>query len=179
MLAKVLALFCFVWFGSSAFALNDTKLAAAKQKFAQSHDGEVARQAYVATLAAMLRNLNIKYINTGRSDENDGKLFDELDAELKAHPAPEGVDSKRLSKLRVGKWQSPRHTYTYRADGTAQMDLEDGLEAAGYHPPISSWHISGNQYFDAEMDYTIICLNNRDFVFTDGEAVFHERRLSK
>jgi hypothetical protein len=44
-----------------------------------------------------------------------------IDAEIKQHPVPSDSDSKTLSNLLVGKWESPRHDYLYRADGTWTM----------------------------------------------------------
>jgi hypothetical protein len=97
---------------------------------------------------------------------------------IKQHAAPRESDSKAFSKLLVGKWESPRHDYLYRADGTWTM-----LPAA---PDIThgTWRIEGNQFFDTaslapgETDqYTIILITKRDFVFTDQEVVFYETRL--
>jgi hypothetical protein len=31
---------------------------------------------------------------------------------------PQGDEDRRLLQLMVGEWQSPRHTYLYRSDGT-------------------------------------------------------------
>jgi hypothetical protein len=83
-----------------------------------------------------------------------------IDAEIKQRPAP--VVSKALSSRLVGKWESPRHDYLYRADGTWTMLPEDPNTLHG------TWRIEGNQYFDtAAVDppetsqYTIILISSR------------------
>src|SRR5262249_7300918 len=99
-----------------------------------------------------------------------------IDAEIKQHPAP--ADAKALSQRLVGEWQSPRHEYLYRADGTWTMLPEDPQTTHG------TWRIEGNQYINTAatdpantIQYTIILITKRDFVFTDGEIVFYETRL--
>jgi hypothetical protein len=101
-----------------------------------------------------------------------------IDAEIKRHPAPADADGKDLSKLLVGEWQSPRHEYLYRADGTWTMLPVDPGTTHG------AWRIEGNQYFNTAAfeppdtrQYTIILISRRDFVFTDSEIVFYETRL--
>jgi hypothetical protein len=83
-----------------------------------------------------------------------------------------------LSSLLVGKWESPRHDYLYRADGTWSMIPEEPDIAHG------TWRIEGNRYIDTHASdppqatqYTIILITKRDFVFTDHEVVFYETRL--
>ena len=100
-----------------------------------------------------------------------------VDAEIKQHPAPKDSDSKAFTALRVGQWESPRHDYLYRADGTwtmlpAEPDITHG-----------TWRIDGNQYFETAAtdpplasQYTIILISKRDFVFTDNDVVFYETR---
>jgi hypothetical protein len=101
-----------------------------------------------------------------------------IDAEIKRHPAPSDADSQKLSSLLVGKWESPRHDYLYRADGTWTMLP---VEANATH---GRWRIEGNQYFDTvatdppeTRQYTIILITKKDLVFTDQTHVFYETRL--
>jgi hypothetical protein len=101
-----------------------------------------------------------------------------IDAEIMQHPAPSNSDGKAFSNLLVGRWQSPRRDYLYRADGTWTMLPMDQETTHG------TWRIEGNEYFNAAATdrpettrYTIILITKRDFVFTDGEVVFYERRL--
>ena len=172
MLSKILVFLSLVCCGWSALAFDASKLETAKQKFEHAGGSEAARQEYVGTLAAMLGHATATYIESSKRDQAAGQVIDRLDAELKAHPAPKEADSHKLSQLRLGKWQATRHTSIYRADGTWQMAPESGATTG-------HWHIEGNQYFDGDTARTIICLNDHDFVFTDGESVFYEKHLSK
>ena len=133
-----------------------------------SHPSEAARSDYITRLV--------------RLREQAARLktdaWQAIDAEIKQHPAPGDSDNRALSKLLVGKWESPRHDYLYRADGTWTMLPADPDTTHG------TWRIEGNQYFDtAAIDppetaqYTIILMTKRDFVFTDQELVFYEKRL--
>ena len=100
-----------------------------------------------------------------------------IDAEIKRHPAPSNSDSKKLSNLLVGEWESPRHEYLYRPDGTwTMLPVEEGVTHG-------RWRIEGNQYFDTAAtdpfetsQYTIILITKKDFVFTDQTLVFYETR---
>jgi len=100
-----------------------------------------------------------------------------IDAEIKEHPAPKDSDSKALSRLILGKWESPRHDYLYRADGTWTMLPADPDTTHG------TWRIDGNQYFDtAATDPPHEPIHHHldqqpDFVFADQEDVFHEVRI--
>ena len=85
-----------------------------------------------------------------------------IDAEIKEHPAPKDSDSKALSRLILGKWESPRHDYLYRADGTWTMLPADP------DTTHETWRIDGNQYFDTAAtdppqtsQYTIILISSR------------------
>ena len=133
-----------------------------------SHSTEAARSDYITRLVRLR-----KEAARGKTD-----AWQAIDAEIKQHAAPRESDSKAFSKLLVGKWESPRHDYLYRADGTWTMLPAD--------PDIThgTWRIEGNQFFDTaslapgETDqYTIILITKRDFVFTDQEVVFYETRL--
>jgi hypothetical protein len=48
-----------------------------------------------------------------------------IDTEIKRHRVPSDADSKMFSSLLVGQWQSPRHDFLYRADGTWTMLPEE------------------------------------------------------
>jgi hypothetical protein len=133
-----------------------------------SHPSEEARVDYVTRLVRLREE-------AARSKTNAWQM---IDAEVKRHPAPNDADGKALSGRLVGKWESPRHDYLYRADGTwTMLPIEPDI-AHG------SWRIEGNQYFDtAATDppettpYTIVLITKRDFVFTDQDVVFYEKRL--
>ncbi len=146
------------------------ELTAARAKYQQAspHPSEADRERYITSLAAM----RAKMAGVRGSME-----WQAVDAELRRHPLPKDADSKALTQLRIGKWESPRHGYLLRKDGTwimlpAEPDATHGR-----------WHIEGNRYFEsAEQEasprrpYTIILLNQKDFIYTDGEVVFYEAR---
>jgi hypothetical protein len=143
-------------------------LAAAKRHYEKIFTpSEAARADYITRLARL------------RDNAADAKTdaWQAIDAEIKQHPAPKDADSKAFTALRVGQWESPRHDYLYRADGTwtmlpAEPDITHG-----------TWRIDGNQYFDTAAtdpplasQYTIILISKTDFIFTDQEIVFYETR---
>ena|SRR5882724_5541393 len=136
-----------------------------------SHPSEAARSNYITRLVPMRQK-------AARLKTGDWQA---ADTEIKRHPAPKDSDSKTLSSLLVGKWQSPRHDYLYRADGTWTMlpAEEDGVQSTH-----GSWRIEGNQFFNTAAieppetsQYTIILITKKDFVFTDQTHVFYETRL--
>jgi hypothetical protein len=101
-----------------------------------------------------------------------------VDTEIRRHPAPD--DTEGYTQLIVGEWSSPRHAYLYRADGTWSMLPEEEGTTRG------RWRIAGNQFSsnaDTEPSgsgaYTILLLTKDDFIFTDGDAVFYEERISE
>jgi hypothetical protein len=149
-------------------AAEPKELAAAKKEYAQNaHPDEAARVHYVQTLAALRDKL--------AKSKGDWQA---VDAELRKHPAPKDANSATLTNLRVGDWTSPRHGYVYRKDGTWSMTPVEPDATYG------KWKIEGNQYFagalaeeKADMTkYTIILLTPKDFIFTDGQVVFFEKK---
>jgi hypothetical protein len=133
-----------------------------------SHPSEAARADYITRLVRLRE----------QATRTSNYTWQAIDAEIKQHPAPNDSNSKVLSRLLVGKWESPRHDYLYRADGTWTMLPIDPDTTHG------TWRIEGNQYFDTAAtdppqtsQYTIILITKRDFVFTDREVVFYETRL--
>ena len=143
-------------------------LAKAKRDFEKMpHLGEAARADYITRLVRLREQ-------AARLKTDEWKA---IDAELKRHPAPES-EGKNFSLLRVGKWESPRHDYLYRADGTWTMLPEEKDVTHG------RWRIEGNQCFETaatepplNSQYTIILITKKDFVFTDQTHVFYEKRL--
>ena len=131
-----------------------------------SHPNEAARSSYITRLARMREE-------AARQNTDEWQA---IDAEIKRHPAPS--DSKTLSSLLVGKWESPRHDYLFRGDGTwTMLPIEENTTHG-------RWHIDGNQYFDTAAieppettQYTIILITKKDFVFMDQTHVFYETRL--
>ena len=132
-----------------------------------SHPSEADRSNYITRLVRL------------REKAIAGKTYDwqAIGDEIKQHPAPSDSDSKTLSDLLVGQWESPRHDYLYRADGTWTMLP---IEADITH---GTWRLEGNQYFDAvatepplETEYTVILITKKDFVFMDQTNIFYETR---
>ena len=157
---------------TSLFAAEPKELQTARAHFqGLAHITEADRQHYVVSLAG----LRDKFVQANRTSD-----WQAVDAEIRRHPAPKDSDSKAFSKALVGEWASPRHEYVFRSDGTwSMLPAEPGITHG-------RWRIQGNQYFDiAEVNppdtsrYTIILLSRQDFIFTDGEVVFYERRIKK
>ena len=140
----------------------------AKRDYAKiSHPSEADRSNYIIRLVRL------------RKKAIAGKTYDwqAIGAEIKQHPAPNDSDGKTLSNLLVGQWESPRHDYLYRADGTWTMLPIEPVITHG------SWRIEGNQYFDTaatepplKTQYTVILITKKDFVFMDQTNVFYETR---
>ncbi|MEO6053553.1 MAG: hypothetical protein ABIP97_06035 [Chthoniobacterales bacterium] len=129
--------------------------------------GEDARVRYVNTLIAMHDEI-IPLAHSDKWTPEVSARFEAINNALIKAPMP--ADSAGLSELFVGKWQSPRHDYLYRKDGTWTMLPEDKDTTHG------TWSIQGNRLINP-LPYTIIMLNNVDFVFTDGKALFFEKRI--
>ena len=135
-------------------------LEAAKQQFVQSSHDEAARVPYVTKLAEIANRLVSEY---RRSGQRNDELMSAINSEWQKHPAPKDIDSKKLRQLLVGKWESPRHVYVYRANG--KCGTEDG--------PISgNWRIQGNQLIQDSSRGTIILLNSDYFIYAESDSVF-------
>lgn len=146
---------------SSAAAREPAELAAARTKFKQSSShAEADRQQYIETLI----RLRDKYKETAD--------WQAVDAEVRRHPAPADVN---FSPLRVGKWESPRHEYLFRKDGTWVMLPEEKDATNG------KWRIEGNHYIDTNVGgtntYTIILLNKKHCIYADKDLVYYETRM--
>jgi hypothetical protein len=151
-------------------AQGQSDLAAAKARYLQAlpASGESARISYVRELIKMHDKL--MPLQNGPADAN----FRAVDDEIKKLPAPADSDTKALTRLRAGKWRSPRHDYLYRRDGTYSMLPDDDAET-----PRGKWEIKGNQLTEDTGSYTIILLDAHNFVFTDSQGdVFYEKRIS-
>jgi hypothetical protein len=141
---------------------------AAQQEYEQSSHDETARLTYVTKLARIADPLVAEYRQSGRRHD---EVMTVINSEWKKHPAPRDIDSKKLRQLLVGKWDSPRRTYVFRADG--KCGAEDG--------PISgNWRIEGNQLIQGDSSGTIILLNDDYFIYAgDHEAVFFHTRVKE
>lgn len=143
-------------------------LAKAKLDYGKiAHPSETDRVRYI-TLLVRLRDKAA----AAKTDD-----WQAVDAEIKQHPAPQDSDGKAFAALRVGEWDSPRHNYRYRADGSwTMLPEEEGITHG-------TWRMEGNQSFETvatdppqTFQYTIILITKKDFVSTDQTYVFYETR---
>jgi hypothetical protein len=141
----------------------------AKADYAKiSHPSEADRSDYITRLVR-IREMAARLTTD---------VWQPIDAEIRQHPAPNDPGSKIYSSLLVGKWESPRHDYLVRPDGTwTMLPIEEDITHG-------TWRIEGNQYFSVAVveppdtaPCTIILLTKKDFVFTDQTIVFYETRL--
>jgi hypothetical protein len=157
----IAALYIFSSLGVVTAENIQQEIAAAKQMCDRNSPGCVEKLVGIADkLVAAFRE---------HGDRNDEAL-NAVWAELKKHPLPADSDSKKLSKLLVGKWDSPRHTYVFRADG--KYGLEDELAN-------QRWQIKGNQFIQTDSKGTIILLNSKYFIYQDGADVFFHSRVGQ
>lgn len=152
------------------FAEEPEKFAEAKKEFSELPNAtEADRQSYITELAKLREAL---------AKKADREVCFKVDAEIRRHPASENTEA--YTKLRAGKWSSPRHEYTYRADGTwSMLPEEEGITRG-------RWRIEGNRFMSsADIEpgdirtYTILLLTKDNFIFTDGKTVFYEERISE
>jgi hypothetical protein len=143
---------------------------------------EKARLRYVTDLT----EIACRYMDIGKGQAwlklQDG--WEALNREIVLYPAPKDSDAKTLSRLLVGRWESPRHDYIYYKNGKWSMLPIEPDVTHGH------WRIVGNQYWDGDVvengavahgtPYTIILLNQKYFVFTNSpESAFFEQRITK
>jgi hypothetical protein len=153
--------------GVSTQAAEKQDFEAAKQQFEQSSRDEAARVTYVTKLAQIADRLVSEYRQSGqRNDE----LMGAINSELQKHPAPKDIDSKKLRQLLVGKWESPRHTYVYRANGKC------GTEGGAID---GNWRIQGNQLIQGDLSGPIILLNQDYFIYSSRGSVFFHSRVKE
>jgi hypothetical protein len=151
----------------SAQTTDKQDFEAAKQKYEQNSKDESARVTYVTKLAQVADRLVSEYRQHGqRNDE----LMGAINSELQKHPAPKDINSKKLRQLLVGKWESPRRTYVYRANG------KSGTEGG---PINSNWRIQGNQLIQGDLSGPIILLNQDYFIYSSRGSVFFHSRVKE
>jgi hypothetical protein len=102
-----------------------------------------------------------------RIGQRNDELMGTINSELQKHPAPKDIDSKKLRQLLAGKWESPRHTYVYRANGKC------GTEGGSIS---SNWQIQGNQIIQGDLSGPIILLNQDYFIYSSQDFVFFHSR---
>jgi len=153
--------------GVSTEAAEKQDFEAATQEYEQSSHGEAARVTYVTKLAQIADRLVSDYRQSGqRHDE----LMTAINSELQKHPAPKDIDSKKLRQLLVGKWESPRHTYVFRANGKC------GTEGGAID---GNWRIQGSQLIQGDLSGPIILLNQDYFIYSSRGSVFFHSRVKE
>lgn len=153
--------------GVSTQAAEKQEFDAAKKEYEQSSRDETARLTYVTKLAQIADRLVSEYRQSGqRNDE----LMGAINSELQEHPAPKDIDSKKLRQLLVGKWESPRRTYVFRANG--KWGTEGGAMDG-------NWRIEGNQLIEGVERGPIILLNHDYFIYSSRDAVFFHSRVKE
>lgn len=138
----------------------------AKAQYEASAHDEAARLRYVTKLAAIRERQVDKYLRSGERDDDSATAINE---ELRKHPAPSIAASRQLSQLLVGKWQSPRRVYVFRADGKCGTEDEERL--------TGHWRIKGNQLIQDGLTGTIILLDQNYLIYAEGQNVFFHSRV--
>ena len=149
---------------------DDPGLKTAKAEYEASSLDETARVRYVTKLADMSAQLTPKILHNPDLDTKVAyaNQAGAIGQELRKHPMPRNVDSGKLSQLLLGKWESPRHVYIFRADGTYGMvDTEES----------DKWRIDGNEYIDAFSRGPIILLDRNYFIYACGQGVIIYTRV--
>ncbi len=145
---------------------EDVGLNAARAEYEHSSHDEAARVQYVTKLAEIYYQFLKHYSATGdKSADYVSVVFNEL----KTHPMPRNVDPRKLRQLLIGEWNSPRHTYVFRADGTYGISDEQR----------DKWRIQGNQLIEDGSRGTIILLDAYYFIYSKGESVFFHSRVKE
>jgi tetratricopeptide (TPR) repeat protein len=149
----------------------DLGLNAAKAEYEHSSHDEAARVRYVTKLADMRAPLGPKIKYTHDLDARGAYIdqADAIDQELRRHPMPRNVDPRKLRQLLIGEWNSPRHTYVFRADGTNGISDEQR----------DKWRIEGNQLIEDGAGGTIILLSSDYFIYAEKDAVFFHSRVKE
>lgn len=143
------------------------QIAAATQSCRQDAlaGNEIARYTCAARLAAIADKFVTAYREHGDRDD-DG--LHAIWTELKKYSMPANSDSKKLSTQLVGRWNSPRRIYVFKPDG--KYGSEDG-------PIDRTWKIQGNQLIESDGRGTLILLDSKYFIYTEGGQVFFHSRV--
>jgi tetratricopeptide (TPR) repeat protein len=138
-------------------------LEAAKSEYEASSRDEAARLRYVTKLAQMDAQMTPYIMHNPDLDAKEAyaNQAGAIQDELRKHPTPRNVDSRKLSQLLVGEWASPRHVYAFRADGTYGVSDEQR----------DKWRIEGNEYIDDVSRGPIILVDRNYFIYAFGQGV--------
>lgn len=126
---------------------------------------ETARYTCAARLAVIADRFVTAYREHGsRNDEALHLVW----AEMKKYPMPASSDSKKLTNLLVGKWNSPRRVYIFKPNGKYGSE-GDSMDR--------TWKIQGNQLIESDGKGTLILLDSKYFIYTEGDQVFFHSRV--
>lgn len=157
-------------FAPLAWAGEPPELVAAKKEYAAlgAHPMETQRAAFLTKLVRMRE----RFAHAGAES-----AWKAVDAEMLPHPVAPVADAKELAAVFAAKWQSPRHDYLYRRDGSWTMLPADA------DSPHGTWRLEGNQLVETEAGespatfrYTLLLLTAHDLVYADGHTVFYLKR---
>lgn len=135
----------------------------------------MSRNQYLDRLATLRFKISMSQEKITAREDSEIAAIDE---EIRKSPMTSNYDSKLLSRLRVGEWESPRHDYLYRSDASWTM--------LPIIPNVTRgrWKIERNMYYDwvpiyapKELPYKIILLDDHYFIFSNGNQLFYEKRL--
>ena len=144
----------------SASAATEKKAAAAQPVDAK----EQARLARAEVLGKEWADKMIKPHLAGKPPGLSEAEQKRVLAEFRTLAAPKNVDAAALRKNIVGHWTSPRHDYTYKANG--HWTMTDG-------GTTGTWEIKGNKFLsDGENPETIITISPKYFIYFDAQSVY-------
>ena len=126
---------------------------------------ETARYTCASKLAEMADQFVTAYRQHGYRNDN---ALHAIWTELKKYSMPADADSKKLTKFLIGRWSSPRRIYAFKANG--RYGSEDG-------PIDRTWRIQGNQLIESDGKGTLILLDSKYFIYTEGDQVFFHSRV--
>jgi hypothetical protein len=150
---------------SAAQAAATKDFDAARAEYHRSSCDESARVTYVVRLARIAHELINEYREGGRRND---ELMGAINSELRQHPTPSSVNSRKMTQLLVGKWESPRRLYIFQANG--KWGSEDGSISSG-------WRIERNELVEDDSRATIILIDSDYFIYSRPDGVFFHFRV--
>lgn len=126
---------------------------------------ETARYTCAVRLAAIADRLVSHFRSSG---QREPEAVNAVWAELKKYPMPANSDSQKLAKFLIGKWSSPRRIYIFKANGRYGSE-GDSMDR--------TWKIQGNQLIESDGKGTLILLDSKYFIYTEGDQVFFHSRV--
>ena len=181
-LLKVLVAFLFGCGCGNALLAGENNLSALQRDF---QHGQMDRETYLDRLATLRERycsaLDAMTARNSVARRHDENAVTAIDSEVKRYPLSPPANSTSLSRLMVGRWDSPRHQYLYKPNHTwTMLPVLRGVTQG-------AWDIQGNQYVDwvpsiypSKFSFTIILLDHKYCIFTDNaDAVFYMNRASR